>query len=43
MIRIIGIEDINIELYYTSIDSENIPHWINGYCINDLDTKVISD
>ena len=43
MIRIIGIEDINIESYYSSIDLEDIPHWIYGFCIYDVDTKGISD
>jgi hypothetical protein len=44
MIRIIGIEDINIESYYSSIDLEDIPHWIyvlwqdylgQGFCLKD--------
>ena len=43
MIRIIGIEDINIESYYSSIDLEDIPHWIYGFCIYDVDTKGIND
>ena len=43
MIRIIGIEDINIESYYSSIDLEDIPHWIYGFCKYDVDTKGISD
>ena len=42
MIRIVGLEEINIELYYTSIDLEDTPHWIYGLCNNDTDTKGIS-
>ena len=43
MIRIIGIEDINIESYYSSIDLEDIPHWIYGFYKYDVDTKGIND
>ena len=42
MIRIVGLEEINIESYYSSIDLETTPHWIYGFCNNDTDTKGIS-
>ena len=41
MIRIVGIEQINIEEYYSSIDLELIPHWIYGYCKNYEDSNTI--
>ena len=31
IIRIVGIEQINIEDYYSSTDLEAIPHWIYGF------------
>ena len=41
MIRIVGIEQINIEAYYSSTDLELIPHWIYGYCKNYEDSYSI--
>ena len=43
MIRIVGIEQINIEVYYSSIDLELTPHWIYGFCKNYEDTYSISN
>ena len=42
MINIVGIEQINIEIYYSSTDLELIPHWIYGYCKNYEDVSSIS-
>ena len=42
MIRIIGIEQINIEDYYSSTDLEAIPNWIYGFCKNYEDSYSIS-
>ena len=33
MIRIVGLEEINIEFYYSSIDLETTPHWIMDFVI----------
>ena len=41
MVRIIGIEQINIESYYTSVDLEVTPHWLYGLCKNNIDAKNI--
>jgi hypothetical protein len=40
MFRIIGLEQINVDTYYTSIDLAITPHWIYGTCNNDnIDMK----
>lgn len=37
--RIVGVENINIDSYYSSIDLENIPHWIYGLCKTNKDAE----
>ena len=39
MIRIVWIENINIEAYYSSKNLETIPHWIYGLCKIDIDAQ----
>ena len=40
-VRIIGVENVNIDNYYSSIDLELTNHWVYGLCKNDLDAENI--
>ena len=42
MFRIIGLEQTNIDTYYTSIDLTVTPHWIYGICDIDYTNKSLS-
>ena len=41
IIRIIGVENINIDTYFTSIDLETTNHWVYGSCKYELDLDSI--
>ena len=41
MIRIIGVENINVDTYYTSIDLESTNHRVYGLCKHELDLDSI--
>ena len=41
MFRIIGLEQINVDVYYSSVDLNATPHWLYGFCNNNSDTKNI--
>ena len=42
MFRIIGLEQINVDVYYSSVDLNVTPHWLYGICdINDSNTKSL--
>ena len=43
MLRIIGLEKINVDVYYMSVDLSLTPHWLYGICnINDLNIKSLN-
>ena len=43
MIRVVGLNSINIESYYSSTNLELIPHWIYGLCKNEIKENDIGD
>ena len=40
-VRIIGVENVNIDAYYSPIDLEVTPHWVYGLCKNNIDSGSI--
>ena len=44
MLRIIGLEQINVDTYYSSVNLNVTPHWLYGMCNSDgTDTKSFSN
>ena len=41
-VRIIGVENVNVDIYYSPIDLEVTPHWVYGLCKNNIDSGSIA-